>query len=67
MSREHDITIASWTATYRFCVLKHDEVGPDEIEHGGVPSLQYSQARRDLRRFEMSYNNEQREYCTTTA
>ena len=39
---------------------------PGEVQHGAVPILQHSQAHRDTRNFEKSYNNEEREYCVVT-
>jgi hypothetical protein len=62
-SREHDIMRQSWTGTYRFLVMKHGDVDPDEVQHGGVPILLHSQARRDMRNFGRPYSNEEREYC----
>jgi len=47
-SCEDSIARASWTRTYRFVVMKHCGVDPDEKPHGGVPVLQYGQARREV-------------------
>ena len=51
--RERGIAMPSWAGTYRFYVMKHSGVDPDDVQHGGVPILQHSQARRDLRYFRM--------------
>ena len=64
--REHGIAMASWKGTYRFSVMKHCGVDPNEVQHGGVPILQHSQARQDRRKFGRSYSNEEREYCAAT-
>ena len=60
-SCEDSITRASWTRTYRFVVIEHCGVDPDEKPHGGVPVLQYSQARSGRRDLGKSYSNEERE------
>jgi len=65
-SCEHGVTMASWTRAYRFYVMKHGGVDPDEVQQGGVPILQHGQADRDTGNFEMSYNNEEREYYAAT-
>jgi len=64
--REHGIVTASCTVTYRFSVMKHCGVDPDEVQHRGVPILRHSQVRRNRRYFWRSYSNEEREYCETT-
>ena len=61
-SCEHGIAMASWTGAYRFYVMKHGGVDPDEVEQGGVPILQHGQAPRDTVIFEVPYSNEEREY-----
>jgi hypothetical protein len=53
------------TGAYRFSVMKHGGVDPDEVEHGYVPILQHSQVRRNTRGFGRPYTNEEREYCVT--
>jgi len=63
----HGIAVVLWVGTYGFHIMKHGDVGPDEVQHGGVPILQHSQARHSLRHFEMSYSNKQREYCRASA
>jgi len=37
--RENGVAVASWTETYRLCVIIHSGVGPDEVHHGGIPIL----------------------------
>lgn len=49
--REHSIAMTSWTVTYRFYVMEHGGVDPDEVEYWGIPNLQHSQVRRDPRKF----------------
>jgi len=58
--------MASQAEAYRFFVMKHGGVDPDEVQYGGVPILRHGQARRDARNFGMSYSNEEREYCVAT-
>jgi hypothetical protein len=60
-SREYGIAMASYTGTYRLVVMKHGVVDPDEVQHGGVPILQHSQARCGTRNLGRSYTNEERE------
>jgi hypothetical protein len=50
-SREHRIAVASRDGTYRLCVIKHDEEFVEYVQRGGVPVLQYRQARHNLRSF----------------
>jgi len=38
-SREHGIVVTLRIWTYRFCVIEHDDVDPDEVQHRGVPIL----------------------------
>ena len=47
--------------TYRFYVMKHGSVDPDEVQHGRVSVLQHSQARHDPRNPRVPYSNEQHE------
>ena len=62
---EHGIAIESKAGTYKFCLVKYGDAGPDDVHHGDIPILQYSQARCDSRDCRMSYSNEQHEYCAT--
>ena len=52
--------MASWAGTYGFCVMKHGDVDPDDVYHGGVPILRHGQDHRDSI-FWMTYSNEERE------
>ena len=48
-SREHVVAVTSWTGTYRLSVTEHGDIGPDEVQKGGVPVLQHRQARCNLK------------------
>jgi len=43
-------------------MTEHDNVDPDDVQHGGVPILQHCQGCYN-EALGMSYGNEQREYC----
>lgn len=63
---ERRIVMTLWTGTHGLCIMKHGDVDPDEVQHGGIPVLQHGQARHGLRDFGTSYSNEQYEYCIKT-
>jgi len=65
-SHEHGVGVFTWTKTYRFCVVMHDDGGPDEVQRGGIPILQDCQANHGLRQFGMPYGDEQYKYCWIT-
>jgi len=63
MTREHGIVAPVGAVTYRFRVVEHGGVAPDEVQHGGVPVLRHGQARKNLTHFGKPYSNEQHECC----
>jgi hypothetical protein len=44
--------------THRLCVIKRDDVSPEEVQQGGIPILRCCQARHNTRCFRMAYGKE---------
>jgi hypothetical protein len=57
-SGEHCIWARPWTGTHRLCVIKCDDVAPDEVQQGGIPILQRCQPRNNTRPLQMAYSKE---------